>query len=33
MTLRETENIETVKRNHQIALCGELVLEEATDVS
>jgi hypothetical protein len=33
MTLRKTEDTETVKRKHQIALCVELVLEEAMDVS
>jgi hypothetical protein len=33
MTLRKTENIETVKKKLQIALCRELVLEEAMDVT
>jgi hypothetical protein len=33
MTLRKIEGTEIVKRKHQFALCGELVLEEAMDVS
>jgi hypothetical protein len=33
MTLRKIEDTETVNRKHQIAVCGELVLEEAMDVS
>jgi len=33
MTVRDTEYTGNPKRKHQIALCGELALEEATDLS
>jgi hypothetical protein len=33
MTLMKRENIGIWKRKHYIALCGELVLEEAMDLS
>jgi hypothetical protein len=33
MPLRKYEDTEHRKRKHQIALCGELALEEATDLS
>jgi hypothetical protein len=32
MILRKRENIGNWKRKHQIALCGELALEEAMDL-
>ena len=32
-TLRKKENIENVKRKHQIAPCGELAVEEAVHLS
>jgi hypothetical protein len=33
VTLRKREGIGNQKKKHQIALCGELYLEEATDLS
>jgi hypothetical protein len=33
MTLRKRHGIVNQKRNHQIALCGELALEEDKDMS
>jgi hypothetical protein len=33
MTLRKGEDSENWKREHYIALCGELALEEATNIS
>jgi hypothetical protein len=33
MTLRKREDARIGKRKHQIALCGQLVLEEAMDLS
>jgi hypothetical protein len=33
MTLRKTRILETERGRHWIALCGELVLAEAIDVS
>jgi hypothetical protein len=33
MTLRERKGIGNLMRKHQTALCGELVLEEAVDLS
>jgi hypothetical protein len=33
MTLREREDAINSNRKHQIALCGELALEEAMDLS
>jgi hypothetical protein len=33
MTLRKCEDTGNRKRKHYIALCGELALEEAVDVS
>jgi hypothetical protein len=33
MTLRKRDDIGNGKRNHQIALCGELAMEEAVDLS
>jgi hypothetical protein len=33
MTLRKRKDNGNVKKKHQIALCGELALEEAADLS